>query len=395
MKTMNIFKLAAYMLAAVLAVSCTYPFYIVGDDVETTLVVDGNIYIGEVCTFNVSYLKPLGGSKDSKYANPNCFVMVEADNGTTYNSSGDPKSGYKVDLTGAPADAGYRLWIRNSDNGKEYYSDWQKPLPSAAIDDLGYMPNEEKGFMAITLSMHGNGEKHFRWTYDEIWEYTSDIRAFYYYQPPWNGSAYNDFGSVYEYRNGENSFYCWNNQSSKEILIFDTSDQTEDRFVDLEFRKIPRDDKRLQVMYYIKVRLEALSDSGYAYWDNVQRNSTMQDNIFAPTPSEYRGNIRCSSDPEEMVYGYVNVAQRTEAELFIDNKETFFYEGHTYVQEPEFHNQNEWYALYRAGMVPVDAVLDESGLVITGYTWAEKRCVDCTSAGGTKDKPDFWPNDHK
>ena len=103
MKTMNIFKLAAFMLAAAFAVSCTYPFDIVGDDVETTLVVDGNIYIGEICTFNVSYLRPLGGSKDSKYANPDCLVMVEADNGTTYSSSGDPKSGYKVDLTDAEA----------------------------------------------------------------------------------------------------------------------------------------------------------------------------------------------------------------------------------------------------------------------------------------------------
>ena len=27
-------------------------------------------------------------------------------------------------------------------------------------------------------------------------------------------------------------------------------------------------------------------------------------------------------------------------------------------------------------------------------SWSERRCVDCRVKGGTKEKPDYWPNNH-
>ena len=392
---------AALAFLAASAVSCIYPFEIESSEVEQKLVVDGNIYIGEVCTFNLTYLQPLGGNRnspilmDGSSRYPSCELAVEADNGLSYEGvASQGHYSFKVDLTDAPSDVRYRLYIKNLDNDKTYHTEWQEGLKPAVIDELGYLPNKEKDFMAVTLSMHGNGSKHFRWTYDEHWEYTSDLRADYYYIPPAYISAYL-YGSVVERQNGENSYYCWNKRSSRDILIFDTSDQTDDRFVDLEFIKIPRDDKRIQVLYYVNVHLEALNDDGYAYWNNVLQNSEVQDNIFAPIPSELKGNVTCDDDPDEMIYGYVNVAERVSSEMFIDNKDVHFYDNRHYVPEPVLCPQAEWYASYRSGMVPVNAVFDDTMTQIVGYTWGEKRCVDCLLEGGTKNKPDFWPNDHK
>jgi hypothetical protein len=32
---------------------------------------------------------------------------------------------------------------------------------------------------------------------------------------------------------------------------------------------------------------------------------------------------------------------------------------------------------------------------IVPQEWAHRSCTDCTKNGGSKKKPDFWPNDNK
>ena len=53
---------------------------------------------------------------------------------------------------------------------------------------------------------------------------------------------------------------------------------------------------------------------------------------------------------------------------------------------------DEFALYYSQDYIPYDHYLDlDSGEV---YLWGARRCLDCTSVGGTKDKPSYWPNDH-
>ena len=60
---------------------------------------------------------------------------------------------------------------------------------------------------------------------------------------------------------------------------------------------------------------------------------------------------------------------------------------------PDFKEENpgesDWYGYYRMGYVPY------ANDPMMGSSWARKSCIDCRLAGGTKTRPDDWPNGHK
>ena len=200
----------------------------------------------------------------------------------------------------------------------------------------------------------------------------------------------NGYGSIEELVPPDNIYYCYGHEESSEILTFSTEKQTDDRFVVLEFRKIPRDDIKISFYYRIKVFLEALDKEAYTYWENMKTNSEYNGNLFAPTPSEMVGNIRCLQDPGELVIGYISAAQRAQKTLFLDAADIQFYKrNEPYVEPVLLESPSEWYQYYsRESFLPYSSVMPHD----TGQTyWAPARCVDCRKRGGTLTKPDDWP----
>lgn len=313
MRNRNMTKIAALMLAAALAVSCIYPFSIDSDEVERILVLDGSIFIGEVCTFNVSYVQPLSGasiaygelasvppgglaqSKSAANGQSSCNVTVEADDGKSYKCE-IGLNGYYVDLSEAPSDVRYRICVELPDEGRTYHSEWQDVVPQMVIDDLSYHIDKESESFAILLSAHSNGSEHFNLTYQEHWQELVLVSI--------NKEGEKEYG------------YRWFQRSSPGIQLYDTSNQTEDRIIGLEFITMPLyTSAKLKKEYIVDVTLEPMTDDAYAYWNAVKRNSDKQGSIFAPIPSAVKGNVSCDQDPDELVIGYVRTARRTEAEV--------------------------------------------------------------------------------
>lgn len=388
----NIIVLAVMLLTT----GCIYPFTPDIPEGEGRLVVEGNLYIGEVTKVTLSYVSPLTGLQAEA---PKGNVWVEGSDGKRYDpivkevedeeEEEETNSVFKIDLTKAPDDVQYRLHIINESNNHEYASEWKSVAKPAVIDSLSYIPNLPKFRMDIALSMHSEGSSYFRWSYEETWEYHSRFYSYYYYEPPVSTSGWgrNDPGQIIMRDFDKNIYTCWNTKPSSEIMLFSTESQVDDRFIDLEFHTIPRDDKRLQVLYYIEVSLEALDEEGYIYWNNIQKNSEYQGSIFSPNPSEMRGNITGITDPNEFVTGYINVARRAVKSLYIDNYDTeFFYDDYKDYEEPVASQSSQWKQLYQQHNIPV--TYDYLSGV---YYWAPQRCVDCRLFGGSKNKPDFWP----
>lgn len=383
-------KLFIFCLA-LMAVSCIYPFTPEVKDGSGTLVIEGDILIGNNTTVTVGHTVPIN-SPNVEPIPPSGKVWVENDAGEVFDGVEDPSNPgtYSVDTQAADPGKNYRLHFLDRDSGKEYVSSWERVCTAPEIDSLSYNLNYEKETLFIALSMHSKGESFFKWSYVEDWRYRSPFFSMIKFvdtsTSPRRPSGHLEYRDIYK----ENIYTCYKHDVSKKIMTFSTEKQTDDRFVDLEFLPIDQHDLRIQDRYRIVVDLEPLSKDAYLYWENIKANSEYNGNLFAPNPSELVGNIRCVQEPDELVMGYVNVAQISRKQLIIDDIDINFYKSAEPYFEPEEVRENQWVEYYfNMQYFPYATVFPPGDLTIT--YWAPSRCVDCKEyGGGTYEKPDDW-----
>ena len=390
---------------------CIYPFEPDLDSSVDRIVVEGDIHIGGQTQVVISHVTPLQRSSSgwlttygsSGYYSDLSFAehydgYIEGEDGTRVEASGNAfgvNGILNFDTSALPDTQRYRLHLSTS-SGAIYETDWLEVLSAPSIDELSYIPDHDRDELNIALSMHCQGHSHFRWTYDETWEYHALLYAYYYYDE--------DTGTVQAHDiDHPNNYWCWRSRTSPAIKIFSTAEQIEDRFVDLEFHRIARSDERLQVLYRITVHLEALSEDAYRYWNNLVNTSQGQGTIFSPTPSEMVGNIRCLSDPSVGVTGYINCARQADAVLYYDNSIERFYVAPKTGDIELLDDLGEtwgsmdlrqiWDLLLRRNYLPYTLQADELSLS-TYYIWAPRACLDCRYSGGTRTRPADWPNNH-
>ena len=142
-----------------------------------------------------------------------------------------------------------------------------------------------------------------------------------------------------------------------------------------------------------------MSENAYNYWYNMQQNSEGQGSIFSPTPSEMASNVHCISDPTVQVMGYLNAAVQAEASMYYDNSVAGYYvPGKLLERFDEKVSVNQLDSMdywYKHGYLPYQGIYETGGLEPTHYMWALNICIDCRRLGGTKTKPEDWPNDHR
>ena len=138
-----------------------------------------------------------------------------------------------------------------------------------------------------------------------------------------------------------------------------------------------------------------LSDKAFKYLSNLSSISNMNGSLFSPNPGEMPSNIRCDSDPGRHVEGYVFASQITSCRGFLDSR---YYKASgpstsvLFLPEPG----ESYRELYENGAYPVAFMrlpipTDEGYQDVEDVFWGPIRCIDCVVAGGTTQKPDFWP----
>ena len=387
----KIFILAISLVcSALMSVSCIYPFEPEAVDGSGALVIEGDILIGRKTVVKISHTAPV--------SNPNAEarridgeVWVENDAGTVFQGISDynDTGTFTVDTQNADPSRNYRMHFLDNDSGKEYVSEWVPVCAAPVIDSLSYNIDYEKEKFNVALSMHSLGHSYFKWSYVEDWEYHSmyDARLKAIYTPPtgWGrGSVTVEEMDIMK----ESRFYCYRHEVSSQILTFSTEKQTDDRFVDLEFLPIARNDNRISTTYRIVVDLEPLTKDAYLYWENIKANSEYNGNLFAPSPSELVGNIRCVQEPDEMVMGYISAAQIARDKLVVTHIEINFYKDTERYEEAETVMPNRWLEYYNNGYLPYDYATYPPDINQT--LWAPYRCVDCRARGGAFQRPEDW-----
>lgn len=383
-------KYIVAVIASLIFFGCVYDF----DpseywDYNEAIVVEGDIIIGEYSYFRVSKTDSLSGDYgDIKYFE-NLRIWVEDENGNQiygslkYNADA---RGYfhAINTTSCSKDGKYRLCIEMMD-GKKYASELMQVNIAPHIDSLSYSIPPDRSALIVEVTTHDSNSDspiYCKWNFEEDWEFTNRIHA---------DIKYNPYTFTIQELEPEERWvrrYCWN----KSVINKTTVASSERIANNIIYREpvttIAKDNKKISYLYSILVSQTAMTKDGYIYWETLNKNTNQTGGLFAPQPSELRGNVVCESNPQEQVLGYVNVTTVEKRRLFIE-----CYNIGVYSPEDDCSQSSEpsemWQAAYSAGKLPVMYDEEVSGNVL----WADRKCVDCRYEG-TKRKPSFWPNNH-
>lgn len=386
------------MLLVLATGACIYDFKAEVPGTEGIVVIEGDILIGDYTRVRVSTSMPLTGNDPARPLVSD--VTVEASDGTRYTGRNDSF----IDTRFADPDLEYRLVVTNARG--TYASEWAPVLQAAVIDSLAYTISDDRTTMTVDVSAHGGPDNvYYRWIADETWEYHAPFQASHFFVPR---NAYLkgvpvERDTVAMFENGENTYYCWNHGQVSNLMIASAKELTENRIVRHPLYAMDCYEQRISYLYSVLLIQEALTETAYRYWDMMQKNSSDVGGLFSPEPYEMRGNILNTDHPDEMVLGYISVTAPATLRYYIDSYDIMFGRSRPgeYDIKPVYVQKDEWSRYYRQGysvyMLHTDGSPGTGRESVADYEfdWLPKRCVNCELQGGSKNRPDYWPNNHK
>jgi len=272
----------------------------------------------------------------------------------------------------------YALDIQTTDN-KHYRSAFVKPFHTPEIDEVSYQIKDDKS-IDFFVSTHdpANQTNCFMWDFDEVWEIRSK-----YFQANKYDPATKRF-SIPQSLTGDNTYYCWASDYSKSLILASSEKYTNAVIKNHKIHNIQPGNSRYSYLYSLTVRQYALDNEAFLYFENLQKNLDSGGTLFATQPSEIAGNIECLSDPEETVIGFIFASKATTYRLYLPMTDLNLYHFEDNINCKDFTE-----------MPKSHEVAFSWGLGLAGEDYVRLRCLDCTLRGGSKIKPDNWPNDHR
>jgi len=276
----------------------------------------------------------------------------------------------------------------------EYCSDYTYPIQTPEIDSVFWIKRGKGQPVMIHVATHSphNEVLYYRWSYSEDWEYSPE----YYYSNdgscPWCRTSLPENVEFCPRCKNKAVFHynCWGKANSATLLL-GSAEKTVFGKLTEKIIEFPPTSRKISSLYRVDVKQNAISKRAYDYFTNIKRNSENTGSLFAPVPSELRGNIACITDPGRPVIGYIDISTSTYKRRYISRSENLY--------ELPYSDCD---ALPIAGWCEKKGVPSEectSSIVadmlvfnrwVPLYTY--QKCVDCTYHGDTTDKPYDWPN---
>ena len=246
----------------------------------------------------------------------------------------------------------------------EYASAYSYPIKTPEIDSVFWIKRGPKQPVMIHIATHSpnNSVLYYRWSYKEDWEINS------------------------EYNLDTYPYYCWNKANSTGLLIGSAEKTVFGKITDVVTEIAPTN-RKLAVLYRINVKQNVISKRAYDYFANIKKNAEQTGSIFAPTPSELRGNITCLTDPDKPVIGYVDISSTTQKIRYIWRREGAYEYPPTLCELTPGDSLRSW----NEGRIPDEYILYD--VLEFDDTYIRIQCVDCTYYGTTQ-KPDDWPKNN-
>jgi len=319
------------------------------DEITDILVVEGVITDGESIITLSQSVSLLDGEYYAPIYIDNAIVYVECNDGMQWQAEPYDLNGrYTIKMGQLDLERKYCLKIEIDKH--KYCSDFSYPIKTPEIDSVFWMKSAKGQPINIYVATHSADDEvlFYRWSYREDWEIYSE----------------------YQIRNYP--YHCWNSANSRDILL-GSAERTEfGQVTDKIFEALPSD-KRWSILYRITVKQNAISKRAHDYFANIKKNAENIGSIFAPTPSELRGNIICITDPRRPVIGYIDISTITQKTLYISSNDVY-----------EKPRECEIFIF----IIPPDPTVF---IRYSDIGYVHISCADCTYNGGTPLKPDDWP----
>jgi len=213
----------------------------------------------------------------------------------------------------------------------------------------------------VSTQGHERQPGYYLWSYEEDWEVHALLGNPYYVRvyDEQTGKMKDSLAPNFDY-------FCWNKANSRVLLLGSTDKLIENTIREHKLFSVYSPDDRVSYLYRVRVKQNTIHKEAYDYFNNQKKNAEQTGSIFGVIPSELMGNIRCTSNPGILVIGYVDVSTTSTNELYLTREECF--------DSSYENNRRRW-------CFPPEEEVNES-------------CYYCTYRGGTKNKPEDWPNDH-
>jgi hypothetical protein len=305
------------------------------------------------------------------------IVKIESKAGSFYNLVEQGNGSYVTDRLTLNKNDSYRLKISTVD-GKEYASEFVPVKATPPIDSLSWTQDKD---VTVYANTHDplNAARYYRWDFVETWQYQSQLQA----------SLGASNGLIF-YRDSTNQiFNCWSQDSATEIILASSINLGQDVIDHAPITIIKQSSEKISVRYSILVKQYALTEEAYKYWEILQKNTQQLGTLFDPQPSQLKSNIHNIANASEPVLGFVSACVVEEKRLFINNREL-----QNWAPVPE-----ENCMLKAIPQDPVNYLIynDQDTAYVPyyfvsggGIMLAKKICLDCTTKGGTNQKPFFW-----
>jgi len=254
-------------------------------------------------TVKLGLSKPLDVTSEEEPAR-GAMVRVSDDFGNSYTFREKKPGIYVSDSTLFTGQQGRSYTLSIFHNGVQYESLPCLLRQSPPIDCVGHevidreinISGKTETIVRVMLNTYDpSSVNHFyRWTYDETWE----IRL------PFNNIPY------------ENRI-CWMHEESHNIVLANTEALTEDRITDLTITTFNNSTDRGHYKYSMLIKQYATSREEYEFWNSIKTMTENSGGLYDVTPVSVKGNVTCTTDPDEIVLGFFSVSGVTNRRIFL------------------------------------------------------------------------------
>ena len=262
------------------------------------------------------------------------------------------------------------------------------------------------------MASHGTADdtRYYKWDYDEVWEFHSifESKAYFIYERDEfgtyqcvdvirDGITYKSCVEPCWYptwlqRRNDSLYICWKYQNSTNINIGSTAASSDNSIIGT-VRHIENNAWELSWLYSILVKQNGISREGYEFYKILKGNSEGMGSIFDAQPSQMKTNLKCVTDPNETVVGFVDATSITTKRLFISAKEVpdwrYYYTGDN-CGDSLLQRNYTFQQMIDFNLVPTQIISFDSAapFQIRHQDISYKGCVDCRLRG-IHLKPDF------
>lgn len=306
----------------------------------------------------------------------NASVIIENESGTSWPLQSQGEGKYISQPLSLSAGQKYRLRILSE--GKDYQSDYLTPRNNPEIDSISWERNEDV-FTYVNTHDPLNNTRYYRWEYEETYEYHAIFNAI------WGL----DGRTIVPLDSTNQTWMCWMHNPSTDIILGSTVQLAQDVVNKMPLTTIRKNTEQLYYKYSLLVRQFSLTEQESQFWTILKKNTQQLGTLFDPQPAQIRSNVRCISNPELPVIGYVGACPVREKRLFIERYQVPGWPGSI---------PNATCEVLIVSANPIDYSIWEHDppyapyYFITGGGLAItlSSCVDCRTRGGSNQKPAYW-----